>query len=57
MTDECTFHFSNFAIIGLCNSLVNSWLDIISLLTATSEVFYLKTYKQGPFDINHILDF
>ena len=58
--DECPFRFSNFLIIGLCNSLANSWFDIISLLTSTPEAFYLKVYKplkQDPFDINHILDF
>ena len=32
--DESTFRFLDFLIIGLCNSSVNSWFCIISLLAA-----------------------
>ena len=31
--NECTFCFSNFQIIPLCNSSVNRWFDIFSFLT------------------------
>ena len=42
LKDECTFHFSNFVITGLCNSSANSWLDINSLLIATPvNLFYV----------------
>ena len=34
--DEGTFLFSNFLIIGFCNSSANSLLDIISFLTVPS---------------------
>ena len=45
--DKCTFHFSVFLIIGLCNSLSNShenesnghWFHINSLLMPLLEVF------------------
>ena len=37
--DECTFLFSNFLIIGLCNSSGNSLLDIISFVTVAPQVF------------------
>ena len=60
LKDEDTFCFSNLLIIGLCNSSAKSWFDIISLLTASPEVFYWKTSKaskQDLFDIYHILDF
>ena len=30
--DQRTFRFSNFLIIGPCNSLTNSWFDILSFL-------------------------
>ena len=33
-----TFRFSNFQTIVFCNSSANSWLDIISLLTAPTDV-------------------
>ena len=36
------FHFSNFLVIGLCNSSANSWCDVFSFLTATPEVFSSK---------------
>ena len=39
---ECTFHFSNLLIIGLCDSSANSLLDIISFLTVPPEVFSSK---------------
>ena len=58
--DEHTCRFSNFLIIGLCNSLANSWFDICSFLTTNlcraakvseranvgelPEVFYQKLY-------------
>ena len=58
---ECTFLFSNFLIIGLCNSSANSLFDIFSFLTADlfcvatlscrasvatpQEVFYQEIYK------------
>ena len=32
ITDEYTFHISNFLIIGLCNYSANCWPDIFSLL-------------------------
>ena len=37
MKDECTFRFSNFLIIGLCNSLDNSSFDIFSILIPPLE--------------------
>ena len=67
--DEYTFRFSNFLIIGLCNSSANSWFDIISLLTPLREAnlsageadfFFQKIYKplkQVHVDIHHILEF
>ena len=58
--DEYTFGFSNFLIIGLCNSSANSLFDIFSFLTETPEVFYQKKYKPlklDLFDTHHILAF
>ena len=58
--DDCTFLFSDFLIIGLCNFSPNSLLEIISSLTALSEIFYQKIYRplnQVHVDIHHILDF
>ena len=43
--DECTFQFSNFLIVSLCNSSANSWFDIFSLLTAPPEVFHQKNVQ------------
>ena len=40
--DECTFLFSNFLIIGLCNSSAICLLDIISFLIAPAEAFLSK---------------
>ena len=40
--DGCSFRFARFLIIGLCNSLVNSWFDIISLLKAPpANLFFI----------------
>ena len=36
---ECTLVFSNFLIIGLCNSSANSLLEVISFLTVRPDVF------------------
>ena len=41
---EFTVGFSNFLITGLCNSSANSWLDIISLLTAPRELLTLEDF-------------
>ena len=38
LKDEYTLCFSHFLIIGLCNSLANCWLSIVSLLMAPSLV-------------------
>ena len=38
--DECTFHFSNFLIIGLCNPSANSWFDIFSIFILPPPFFY-----------------
>ena len=40
--DECTFFFSNFQIIGLCNSCANTLLEIILWLTVRPEVYLSK---------------
>ena len=50
--DEDAFLFSNFVIISLCNSSVNSWLNIFSLLTAPPEVLELVDFLSKRF-INH----
>ena len=50
--EECSFHFSNFVIIGLS---ANCSLDIIWFLIALPEVD-LSTSEANPFDIYHILD-
>ena len=42
LKDEYTFRFSNFLIIGSCNSSPNSWFHIISFLTPLPEDFLLK---------------
>ena len=34
MKDECTFRFSDFIIIFLCNFSATSWFEIILLLIA-----------------------
>ena len=52
---DYTFRFSNFLIISLHNSSANSWLGIISLLAAPTDV--LLSRPQDLFDIYHILDF
>ena len=57
---ECTFLLLNILIFGLCNSSVNSLLDIISFLSLLPEVFYQDVYKplkEVHADIHHILDF
>ena len=57
---DCIFLFSNFLIIGLCNSFANSLLEIFSFLITLPEVFLSKMYralKQDLFDIHHISDF
>ena len=57
---ECTFHFSNFLVIGLCNSSANSLFCIVLFLTAPHTLFYQKNYKppkQVHVDICHVLDF
>ena len=40
--DECTFFFSSSLIIGLCNPLANSLLEIISFLIVLSKYFLSK---------------
>ena len=40
--NECTFVFLKFLMIGLCNSPVNSLLEIFSFLTGPPEVFLTK---------------
>ena len=56
--DKCTFLFSIFLIIGLCNSSANCWSYIFSFSIPLPEVFfYQKIYKplkQDPFVIHHI---
>ena len=57
---EFSFLFSNFLVIGLCNSSVNSLLSIISFLIAPPAVFLQKIYntlKQVCVDLHHISDF
>ena len=44
---ECTFLFSNFLIIGSCNSPANCWSDIFSFLIQLPEVFFIEKF------INH----
>ena len=39
---ECTFLFSNFPIIGLCNSSPNTLLEIVSFLIVPPETFLKK---------------
>ena len=55
---ECTFRFSSFLIIGLCNSSANSWFEIISLLTVSPEDFQqiYKPIKQVCVDTHHVSD-
>ena len=56
---ECTFLFSNFLIIGLCDSSANSLLEI-SFLIAPTRFFIKKLYrllKLVHVDIHHISDF
>ena len=36
--DECTFRFSKFLIIGLCNSLANFWFCIKTDLYRVAKV-------------------
>ena len=60
--DECTFLFSNFLIIGLCNSSAICLLDIISFLIAPAEAFLSKKFinhwlKQVHVDIYHVSHF
>ena len=42
MKNECTFRFSSFLIIGLCNYSDNSQFDIFSILTVPPETFLSK---------------
>ena len=44
--DECTFRFSNFLMVGLCNNnySANSWCDIFSFLIPPSEVLTLEEF-------------
>ena len=51
---EFTFSVSNFVTIGLCNSSATSWLDIISLLTASPEVLALEA-KNAFYDESSFL--
>ena len=60
MKAECTFLFVNFLIIHLCDSSVNSLLDIILFLTVLPKLFLSKIskpLKQVHVDIHHIWDF
>ena len=60
MKAECTFLFVNFLIIDLCDSSVNSLLDIILFLTVLPKLFLSKIskpLKQVHVDIDHIWDF
>ena len=60
MKAECTFLFVNFLIIDLCDSSVNSLLDIILFLTVLPKLFLSKIskpLKQVHVDIHHIWDF
>ena len=43
--DECTFPFSNFLIIGLCNSSANSLFEIFSFLIALPEADLSRVAK------------
>ena len=45
---ECTFRFSKFLIIALCNSSANSWFDIILTLKPLPEA-YLCLSESGLF--------
>ena len=62
MRGECTFCFSNFLTVGLCNSFANSsFLEtlpgLILVFLLVIEVFYQKNYKQLKqvhVDIHHI---
>ena len=42
LKDGYNFYFTNFPVTGLCNSVANSWFDIISNLTAPPEGFLSK---------------
>ena len=71
LKDQYILRFSNFLIIGFCNSSAKSegrWFGIISLLkllpsnlfARVAEPFYqniCKQLKQVLIDIDHILDF
>ena len=37
---ECTFHFLNFPMTGLCNSSANCLSDILSILLPLLEAFF-----------------
>ena len=41
LKDECTFRYLNFILIGLCNSLADSWFDLVLLLAVPPEVLDL----------------
>ena len=40
--DKCTSRFSNFQIIGLCNSSANCWFGMIQIFTTPPEDFLSK---------------
>ena len=44
MKDGCFFRSPNFLIVGLSNSPVNYWFDIISLLAVPPDVFSFKKF-------------
>ena len=65
---ECTFLFSNFLLIGLCNSSARSVLEMVLFLipdlfaniAASPDVFVSKSYRplnQVRLDIHRILNF
>ena len=47
--DKCTFRYSNFVIIDLCNYSANSWFEIISLLTPLPEVDFSHVAKVSDY--------
>ena len=55
LKDEYTFCFSNFLIIGLCNSSTNSWFNIILLLTAPLGNLFLVAMFSDRADLVEVL--
>ena len=48
LNDEYTFRFSNYVVIGLCNSPAYSWFDMFLFLAEPPEAnFFIKAF------INH----